>query len=188
MSLLRVRDRGFDGFFAEHFEQVWRHVRRRCDSAADADDVTAEVFATAWRRRAEMPTVREMITPWLYAVARRVLANHRRGRTRAERLQLRLIDNAPETTDPGVESVVIEGRLADALRSLSDDVRDIVLMRCWEGLAVTEIARSLDCTPNAVSIRLHWARARIAEFLASHDASAADMEMARTTDGKELTR
>jgi RNA polymerase sigma-70 factor, ECF subfamily len=184
---LRVRDRGFDEFFAEHFDQVWRHVRRRCESAADADDVTAEVFAVAWRRRADMPTVEDAVIPWLYAVARRVLANHRRGRFRADRLRLRLIDNSPQTGGPAGESVE-GGRVADALRSLSEDAREIVLLRCWDGLAISEIAQLLDRTPNAVSIRLHWARARIAEFLAPDDLRDADFEMADADEDREVAR
>lgn len=52
-----------------------------------------------------------------------------------------------------------------ALASLSDDDRDVVVMRCWDGLAVTDIAALLDCTPNAVSVRLHKARRKLLDRL-----------------------
>ena len=59
---------------------------RRCDPET-ADDVVADVFLIAWRRRAELP---EEPLPWLLGTARRVLANHARGQSRRVRLRDRL--------------------------------------------------------------------------------------------------
>jgi RNA polymerase sigma-70 factor (ECF subfamily) len=55
------------------------------------------------------------------------------------------------------------------LASLNDDDREVVIMRCWDGLAVTDIAAVLDCTPNAVSVRLHKARRRLIDRLDGTD-------------------
>ena len=73
--------------YVSHFDAVLGYALRRTDRAEDAADVTAETFLVAWRRLAHVPTGTET-RPWLYGVARRVLANHRRGdhrRTRARR-------------------------------------------------------------------------------------------------------
>ena len=63
-----------------HAVDVRRYLYRRlvgaADPAATADDLTADVLVIAWRRRADVPAGAEL--PWLYAVARRVLANYRR--------------------------------------------------------------------------------------------------------------
>ena len=72
--------------FRTLFEQAWpdveRYARRRVGPDASAD-VAADTFAIAWRRFAELP---HDPLPWLYGVARRVVANHRRGAERAGRL------------------------------------------------------------------------------------------------------
>ncbi len=52
----------FRDLFATHFSDVWRFVRRRVASDADADDITAEVFSVAWRRQDQLPTGAER--PW----------------------------------------------------------------------------------------------------------------------------
>ncbi|HET9559031.1 MAG TPA: sigma-70 family RNA polymerase sigma factor, partial [Actinomycetota bacterium] len=77
-------DGAFRQLYDAHMAGVWRYARRRCATATDADDVVAETFAIAWRKLDRIPDAEPL--PWLYAVARRVLANHRRGSGRRERL------------------------------------------------------------------------------------------------------
>jgi RNA polymerase sigma-70 factor (ECF subfamily) len=102
---------------------------------------------------------------WLFGVARRVLANHRRTDVRRERLERRLAAVGDGHRD--VEPDVAHAELGAALRGLTDDDRAVVIMRCWDGLTVGEIAALLECSPNAVSIRLHRARRQLAARLAS---------------------
>lgn len=66
---------------------MWRYVTRRI-VGSDVGDVVAEVFLVAWRRLNEVPT--ESALPWLYGVARLVLANEARGRRRWRELTLRV--------------------------------------------------------------------------------------------------
>ena len=68
----------FDAVYAEHRDDVWRYLRRRASS--EPEDLTTEVFLVAWRRRDDLP---DEPLPWLYGVARNVLANHRRGGVRS---------------------------------------------------------------------------------------------------------
>ena len=68
----------FDAFFADHATAVHRYFVRRA-ARDDAEDLAAEVFATAWRRRDRIPAGFEL--PWLYRTASYVLANHRRRPT-----------------------------------------------------------------------------------------------------------
>lgn len=151
----------------EHFDDIWRYARRRCQSPEDADDVAAEVFATACRRGLAdgLPSPDERRV-WLFGVARRVLANQRRSAVRRDRLHLRL---AQEPRPPSPETEVTDDSLWRALGELSDDDRDLILMRAWDQISVTDIAVILDCTPNAVSVRLHKARGRLAEQLDQTD-------------------
>ncbi|MEJ7561450.1 MAG: sigma-70 family RNA polymerase sigma factor [Ilumatobacteraceae bacterium] len=158
-------DELFRRLFVAHFDDLWRFARRRCPSAADADDITAQVFAVAWRRRDELPGTGVRL--WLFGVARHVLANHRRSNERQRRLQLRLIDNHRDDHHEAPD--LPREELRAALAWLSDDDRDVVLMRCWDGLGITDIAVLLDCTPNAVSVRLHKARRKLIDRLDQTD-------------------
>jgi RNA polymerase sigma-70 factor (ECF subfamily) len=157
---------GFRALFEEQLADLWRFARRRVGTAADADDIAADTFAVAWRRRDHLPAGPD-VRLWLFGVARNVLANHRRGEDRRRRLHLRLVSASRPT--PWVQELDppslagVDPELDAALAGLSDSERDVLVMRCWDGLAVHEIATLLGCTPNAVSLRLHKARRRLAE-------------------------
>lgn len=148
--------------FEAHFADIWKFVRRRCGSSQDADDVTAETFAVAWRRRDELPD--ENVRLWLFGVARRVLANQRRSAQRQEKVRLRLA----EATTEGVSTDVPRESSEDmrrALDRLSADERDLLIMQAWDGLSIGEMAILLGCSNNAVSLRLFKARRKLAREL-----------------------
>src|SRR5262245_19625673 len=75
----------FRAAYQRHAPAVWRYLARRLGDDDLAEDLTSEVFVVAWRRRHDAPADS---LPWLYGVARRVLANDRRAaRTDAARVR-----------------------------------------------------------------------------------------------------
>jgi RNA polymerase sigma-70 factor (ECF subfamily) len=151
----------FESLFSAHRHQVLAYALRRTAIAADAEDVTAETFTIAWRRLTEVPP--EPL-PWLYGVARRILANQRRSSGRRLALFERL------RPDPDVPTPIVLGEDADtpamvALRRLRPDDQEILRLLAWEGLGNNEIAVVLGVTANAVAIRLHRARQRFAALI-----------------------
>lgn len=152
----------FDALFTEHQRHVLAYAMRRAQTLADAEDVAAETFAIAWRKLDAIPTTEPL--PWLYAVARRVLANHRRGTGRRERLAALLrVEDAPTPMRAGDD---LDGPAFAALASLSPADQELLRLVAWEELGNQQIAAVLGITPNAVAIRLHRARARFADALA----------------------
>ncbi len=159
----------FDALFTDHQRQVLAYAIRRTPTLADAEDVAAETFTIAWRKLDVVPAD---ALPWLYAVARRVLANHRRGLGRRERLAALLrVDDVPTPERAGEDH---DGPAFAALASLPPADQEVLRLVAWEELGNQEIAAVLGLTPNAVAIRLHRARARFADALA------------RTTGGDDL--
>ncbi|MEU9018075.1 sigma-70 family RNA polymerase sigma factor [Actinomadura sp. NPDC048394] len=147
----------FAAVYATTYRALLGYALRRCDTPEDAADVVAETFAIAWRRAADVPSG-DGARLWLYGVARRVLANHRRGlRRHADKTAaLRAELTAPVHDDSPVTEV---------FRALPDRDRELLTLVAWEGLSVPEIAAVLGCSRNAVSIRLHRARKRFARAL-----------------------
>lgn len=151
----------FDALFTEHQRPVLAYAIRRSQTLADAEDVAAETFTIAWRKVDDVPTD---ALPWLYAVARRVLANHRRRHGRRERLAALLrVDDVPTPWRAGEDR---DGPAFAALASLAPADQEVLRLVAWEDLGNREIAAVLGLTPNAVAIRLHRARARFAAALA----------------------
>ncbi|WP_433251644.1 RNA polymerase sigma factor [Streptosporangium sp. CA-135522] len=158
----------FEAVYRETYGQITAYAARRCDSPQDAADVVAETFTVAWRRMDELPAGEEA-TPWLYGVARRVLANHRRGEVRRQarsiELDAEMADLYGESPDSGVELKAI----TQVFRTLTDDDRELLSLVAWEGLDREQIATTLGLSRNAVRIRLHRARKRFSRALAEAD-------------------
>ncbi|KQY57014.1 MULTISPECIES: RNA polymerase sigma factor [unclassified Nocardioides] len=158
------RDETFRALYAEHFDAVLGFALRRADRAEDAADVTAETFLVAWRRLSHMPTGGES-RPWLYGVARRVLANHRRGEGRRHQLGTRLRQQVA-TVVPDIADGVVQGTDVNAAISrLSGRDQEVLQLHLWEGLEPREIAEVLGLTTVVVRPRLSRARSRLREIL-----------------------
>ena len=160
----------FDALYAAHRDEVWRYLRRR--TADDHEDLTTEVFLVAWRRRSELP---HEPLPWLYGVARKVLANHRRGDARRAALAERAAAHAREDAPDLADAVGLRDDLAQALAKLNEPDRELVLLVPWEGLTIAEAAAALGCTRAAAAVRLHRARKRL------HHALTGPAELAALT-------
>lgn len=155
-----LRQARFDALFEECHRPLLAYAARRCPTMADAEDVVAEAFVVAWRRLDDMPSGPDAL-PWLYGVARRTLANQRRGLLRRARLTARLEQDAvaSATTAGPTPSPAGEAALA-ALARLKPSDQEILRLVAWEELTHAEIATVLGISVNAVAIRLHRARTR----------------------------
>jgi RNA polymerase sigma factor (sigma-70 family) len=155
----------FRGIYDAGYAALLGYALRRCPTEEDAADVVAETFLVAWRRLEDVPRGDEA-RPWLYGVARRVLANQRRGELRRGRLTGRLVPElrswapADEAEDDADLAAV-----AGAFERLPRRDREVLELVAWEGLAAREVAVVLGCQVTTARVRLHRARRRFAQEL-----------------------
>jgi RNA polymerase sigma-70 factor, ECF subfamily len=152
-------------------EPLRRYLHRRTDPAT-ADDVLSETLLVCWRRFEEVP---DEPLPWAYGVARNCLRNAERSERRQQRLAARVaaVDPPRETDEPRGAR---DDELLEALAGLSGDDAELLRLWAWEQLTPAEIATVVGATANAVSIRLHRARARLRERLGKTGAGAGHEE------------
>ncbi|MBI5088240.1 MAG: sigma-70 family RNA polymerase sigma factor, partial [Actinobacteria bacterium] len=144
-----------------------RYIARRADPSV-ADDVLVDTLTVLWRRLDDVPADDPL--PWSYGVARRSVANARRSGHRQQQLVVRLASQPAHAIDAGPgDDPASDGELEAALARLSDADRELVRLWAWEGLEPREIAVALDSTANAISIRLHRLRRRLADELRRDD-------------------
>jgi RNA polymerase sigma factor (sigma-70 family) len=146
--------------YEAHAAAIHAYALRRGDREL-ADEVTARVFLVAARRAASIP---EQPLPWLYGVARKVLAEERRGATRRLALRERLIGVRERAAASEPHSGDVD--LDEALWRLSELDREALKLRYWEELSPEEVAVALGCSKTAAAVRLHRARARLRRLLA----------------------
>lgn len=155
-------DDAFAEAYRAHYWAVSRFVARRLDwQAHEVEEVVAEVFSIAWRRRAELP---DAPLPWLYGVARNCLANTVRGLSRYRRLLHRLGSHEAAHRPQTVESPDAErpgSWVHEALARLSPADQEVLRLTAWEELTIEELAVTLGCGQSAAAMRLHRARGRL---------------------------
>jgi RNA polymerase sigma-70 factor (ECF subfamily) len=155
----------FDDVYRRHLPAVSAYLARRVDRS-DVEDLAADVFAIAWRKRASVASGEEL--PWLYRIASYQVANHRRRlAVRRDALALFVAPDAAPAADAAFEG---DPALARAWRSLAGAQREVLALVVLDGLPVAEAAIALGVSPNAASIRLHRAKKALAAALAGADA------------------
>ncbi len=151
----------FEAVYRRHLPAVSSYLARRVDRA-DVEDLAADTFAIAWRKRASVAPGEEL--PWLYRIASYQVANHRRRLAiRSHALALFTLPDAAPAADAAFDG---DPELARAWRSLSGAQREVLALVVLDGLPVGEAAIALGVSPNAASIRLHRAKKALAEALA----------------------
>jgi RNA polymerase sigma-70 factor (ECF subfamily) len=150
----------FSALYREHQTPIAKFLARRVDFA-DVEDLCSEVFEIAWNKRAECAVGFEL--PWLYRIAGFVVANARRRANTRNRFIASL---SPADHAPSAEAIAMaDMALAGAWGKLGLAERAMLALVAFEGLRVEEAATALGITANAASIRLHRARAKLAELL-----------------------
>jgi RNA polymerase sigma factor (sigma-70 family) len=165
----------FSRLYRDHEREILRYALRRSAEPQDAADIVAETFLVAWRRLGEVP-IDEEARLWLYATARRVLANHQRGIGRRTRLGERLRDELRRQlpSQPTSDRPVL-----DALGAMADADRELLMLVGMEELSPSEAARVLGISTMAARTRLHRARRRLRARLAeeSEEKPRSEIEM-----------
>jgi RNA polymerase sigma-70 factor (ECF subfamily) len=163
----------FERAFEENFAAIHRYIARRVGVPL-ADDLAAETFATAFRRRASFDPVRGSLRSWLYGIATNLLRNHWRAEQHLLDLDSRLraeteLRENPSLPDEQLSASFVAPRIAAALRTLVGEQREILLLHAWAELSHEEIAVALDIPPGTVRSRLSRACAALREELHGFD-------------------
>jgi RNA polymerase sigma-70 factor, ECF subfamily len=154
----------FEACFRAHYADVLAYALRRLGERGAAEDVAAQTFAVAWRRRNVLPADP---LPWLFGVARHVVQNETRSARRRSRLLARITrQHLPGTAPDPAASVPERSVIVAALGRLAEGQREVLRLAAWEGMDARRAAAVLGCSRSAYTLRLHRARRRLAKELA----------------------
>ena len=159
----------FEEIFHRHFAAIHGYVARRLGADA-ADDIAAEVFLAAFRKRGRFDPVRGAVRPWLYGIATRLIGSHRRAEGRHYRALARTpAEHVQDGHEDLVAARVTAGgagtALAEALARLPRGDRDVLLLVALADLSYQEVGQALGLKTGTVGSRLNRARRRLRESL-----------------------
>ena len=169
----RERPELFAEIFHRHFAEIHRYVARRLGADA-ADDIAAETFLAAFRRRDRFDPARGTVRSWLYGIATNQVGLHRRAERRHYRALARTpADGVADGHEDRVAARVSAGEagadLARALARLSPGDRDVLLLVALAELSYDEVAAALGLKTGTVASRLHRARKKVRAALGGAD-------------------
>lgn len=178
----RPRTYVFEAVYEEHFEFVWRSLRRLGVPEASADDAAQDVFLVVHRRLDEFEG-RSALRTWLFGIALRVARSHRRRFARKGRHEPLPAEVAGDTEMP--EETLERRRAADFLDqfldSLDEDKRAVFVLAELEQMTAPEIETALGVKLNTVYSRLRAARKAFEAAVGRHHAKEARVVEQRGT-------
>lgn len=153
----------------EHQEGVFRFAFLHLGDAQDAEDVAQETFLRAFRSLHRFDASRPL-RPWLLSIAANLARNRRRALGRYWAAVRRLVSSErPEAVpgrsidehDPHGPQVVVAQALANAVKQLGDNDREVIILRYFMELSTAETAQALGIVEGTVKSRVHRARERL---------------------------
>ena len=165
----------FGVIYDRYVGDVYRYLAGRLGRDV-AEDLAAETFLIAFRKRDRFDPELGRVRPWLYGIATTLVGQHRRAETRRYRALARAgrrVADSVESHDDRVAAAVTAGQLgrqlAVALAGLRHGDRDVLLLVAVSELSHQEVALALDIPYGTVGSRLNRARRALREALGKTD-------------------
>ena len=189
ISRARGGDRDAFGELVEQYrDNVYRLAYRMCGNAYDADEAAQEAFVAAWRA---LPNFRgdAKFSTWLYRLTTNaaidVMRREKRHQTVGDGEMVDLADDA-DSPQETVERTEQQEAVQKALATLSEEYREVLLLRYMEELDYAEIADVLQLPSGTVKSRINRAKAALkAALLKSGNIFGGSSVIHTETNGKE---
>jgi RNA polymerase sigma-70 factor (ECF subfamily) len=162
----------FSELYHLFYPKIYRYIYFRVGNDAVAEDLTADVFVRMVSRIDRFTYRGRPFLAWLYTIARNRITDHYRHEGRATHLPLdeRLVASEVDP-DTGTAYLIRKEHLSEAIDSLTESQRQVIVLRFFEGMDNADIAEVLDKTVGAVKALQHRGLASLSRFFSNRDAS-----------------
>jgi RNA polymerase sigma-70 factor (ECF subfamily) len=150
---------------------VARYIQFKVGDSQTVEDLCGEVFVRVIEGLKRGKSWQDSPQGWIMGIARHVVADFYRHRERMTEVELTEQVSATKTTDPAHQILLSDQkrRLMAAIQQLTDEQRDVILMRFMEGINIEGVAHAINKTPGAVKGLQYRALRALAELM--HDSS-----------------
>ena len=154
----------FDALYRSSRDDVFAYVCGLMRDRSAAEDVTAQAFERAYRRRASFKPERGSRRAWLFGIARNAALDELRRRSRHTTLTAEPEDVAAAGAhEEAAEAALRRTTVSAALARLSARERELIALKYFAGLANAEIAAVIGVTESNAGTKLHRAMAKLRE-------------------------
>ena len=145
----------FEELYRRAFPRVYAYVASLLRDRSAAEEVTAQAFERAYRKRRGFKPARGTADAWLFGIARNAALDELRRRKRRAALEADPADATALAADEHTESALRREAVRAALASLDPHERDLVALKFSAGLSNAEIARVIGASESNAGTRLH---------------------------------
>ena len=158
---------GFAELYERTFPRVYAYVASVLRDRSAAEDVTAQAFERAYRKRRSYRAARGSMDAWVFGIARNAALDELRKRRRRAKLEGDPEDVRATSPEDQADMALRRETVRAALASLDGQERDLIALKFAGGLSNGEIARVLRMSESNVGTRLHRTITKLRE--ACHD-------------------
>ena len=145
----------FAALYERTFPKVYAYVASLLRDRAAAEDVTAQAFERAYRKRRRYRPGRGSMDAWLFGIARNAALDELRRRKRRATLEIEPADHDAATVDDLADLALRRDVVRSALRQLDSRERELISLKFAAGLSNSSIAAVLGVSESNVGTRLH---------------------------------
>ena len=145
--------------YLQYYSKVMGYIHSRIRNMADAEDICSDVFEKVQRKLAEFDSAKASVSTWIFTITRNTVIDHYRRSKPTEELDENLSDNTE--LDESLLNNETLSELAEAVRALPEELRDIIVLRYYDGKPLTEIAEIMGLSYGAVKLRHQSALAKL---------------------------
>jgi len=145
----------FESLYERSFPKVYAYVASLLRDRSAAEDVTAQAFERAYRKRRSYRRSRGSVDAWLFGIARNAALDELRKRRRRASLEADPEDSSLSPADEQTELAIRRESVRAAIAGLSGPERDLLGLKFNGGLSNAEIARVLGVSESSAGSRLH---------------------------------
>lgn len=159
----------FTKIYRNNIDGIYRFFYLKLNSSQLAEDFSSDVFTRFWDicQRGGLKDIKNS-RAFLYKTARNLLADYYRKESESSTSSIEEIKDAPDSSQSPKEKMILNEELAGvqrAILNLKEDYQNIIIWRYLEDLEISEIAKIMDKSENAVRVALHRAMSALKESL-----------------------
>lgn len=156
------------GALYDHYQpMIYRFVLVKVGHREEAEDLTHQVFLSAWQNIEGYKDMGFPFSSWLYKIARNAVVDFYRSNKEATSIEQVNPEffAVPAAMQMGMDKIFEIDKVRQAIKGLDPIYQDVIMMRFVEDLPIREVAQVLDKSEGAIKLIQHRAMKKLKEIL-----------------------